>query len=130
MSDGIEFQVSGLREFAAAASRAVPVTSALMLAAVTKGAVNIKKDWAARWSGMGHAPALPAAVSYDITYGLGGVKAEIGPDKGRRQGALGNLLEFGSVHNAPRPGGMPALDAEAPRFEQALAEAAGKVLDG
>jgi hypothetical protein len=130
MGDGIEFQVTGLREFAAAASRAVPVTSAAMLAAITKSAMAVKKDWAARWSGMGHAPALPAAVSYDITFGFGGVKAEVGPDKGRRQGALGNLLEFGSANNAPRPGGLPALDAEAPRFEQALAEAAGKVLDG
>lgn len=89
---------------------------------VAKGALNIKKDWQKRWSGHPHFPALPAAISYDLDEGRDWVGAEVGPDKGKPQGALGNLIEFGSVNNAPIPGGLPAGQAEAPRFEQALAD--------
>ena len=83
---------------------------------VAKGALNIKKDWAQRWSGLAHAPSVGAAVTYDLVNLLTAIEAEVGPDKDRRQGALGNLLEFGSVHNGPIPGGLPALQAEGPRF--------------
>lgn len=126
----IEVTYNGLDELIADLDRAVKLTSPGVLAVVTKGALNVKKDWAQRWSGLSHAPSLGAAVSYDVTYGFGGVKAEIGPDKARRQGALGNLLEFGSVNNAPHPGGTPALEAEAPRFEKALGDLAEKLLNG
>lgn len=95
---------------------------------VEKGAVNIKEYWRAKWGGFHHAPDLPYAVTYDIREEGGGIVAEIGPDKDKRQGALGNLLEFGSIHNSPHPGGSPALDAEAPRFEQAIGDLGEKLL--
>lgn len=126
----IEVSYTGLDEFIADVDRALKITDREVRAVVEKGALNIKKDWARRWAGLRSAPSLAAAVSYDVSYGFGGVKAEIGPDKARRQGALGNLLEFGSVNNAPRPGGLPALDAEAPRFEKALGDLVEKLLDG
>jgi hypothetical protein len=47
--------------------------------------------------------------------------AIIGPDKGGPQGALGNLLEYGSVKNPPHRDGGRALDVEEPRFEAQLA---------
>lgn len=93
-----------------------------------RGALQVKRDWADRWRGLAHAPALPRAVSYDVDVRGTRVDAEIGPDKARRQGALGNLLEFGSVNNAPRPAGAPALAAEAPRFEAALATVGERLL--
>jgi hypothetical protein len=95
---------------------------------VEKGAYNIKDYWRAKWGGFRHAPDLPYAVTYDIFDEGDRVRAEIGPDKNKRQGALGNLLEFGSENNAPHPGGSPALDAEGPRFEQAVADLAEKLL--
>jgi hypothetical protein len=70
----------------------------------------------------------PASISYDVTEGPGVVEAEIGPDKGRPQGPLGNLLEFGSAHNPPHNDGGRALDDEEPRFlaqVEALSERAG-----
>ena len=97
---------------------------------VAKGALNIKQDWAKRWAGLSHAPALASAVNYDVKAGPGGAEAEIGPDKSRRQGALGNLIEFGSINNAPHPGGGPALAAEAPKFEKALADVLGDLVEG
>lgn len=98
-------------------------------AVVAKGAVNIKKDWAGRWSGLAHAPSVGRAVTYDLVNLLTAVEAEIGPDKERRQGALGNLIEFGSVNNGPIPGGLPALQAEEPRFLAAIEQLAADVLE-
>jgi hypothetical protein len=91
---------------------------------VERGAFNIKKDAAARVSGLAHAPAYP----YSIGYEMHGLAAEIGPDKDRRQGALGNILEYGTSKNAPIPHMGPAIEAEAPKFEAALAKAAGGLL--
>ncbi len=103
-----------------ATSKALPETTTV----VEKGALNIKKSWAKRWSGLAHAPAVGRAVNYDVFTGWRGPQAEIGPDKSRRQGALGNLLEYGSLKNSPIPGGAPALAEEAPRFEKALGDLA------
>lgn len=95
---------------------------------VSKGAVNVKRDWRERWQGFTHAPALPRAITYDMTRSDASVSAEIGPDKDLRQGALGNLLEFGSVNNPPHPGGLPALAAEEPRFVNAVGDLGEKLL--
>lgn len=115
-----------LADFARAQTRSVGEFAGV----VTKGAVNVKTDWRQRWSGIGHAPALPAAVTFDVTYGFGRIEAEIGPDKDMRQGPLGNIIEFGTENNAPIPGGLPAAAAEAPRFEKALGDIGGRMLEG
>ncbi|MGA5635078.1 hypothetical protein [Streptomyces lydicamycinicus] len=89
-----------------------------MVRVVTRGALNVKRGWAdnAAASSGRHAPHYPRAISYDVHPIPGGAFAEIGPDKSRVQGALGNLLEFGSVHNPPHNDGGRALQAEDPRF--------------
>lgn len=99
------------------------------LAVVEHAAVNVKKGWAdnARQSSGHHAPMYPNSISYDISLGAalaGRVEAEVGPDKTKRQGALGNLLEFGSVNSPPHNDGGRALREEAPKFEAALAAVA------
>lgn len=121
-------EVSGIKELAAHLEESAPRTHDEGKKVISKGALNIKDEWRSRWRGFTHAPALPSAISYDVTGTAGGWSAEIGPDKRRRQGALGNLLEFGSLNNAPRPGGQPALDLEAPRFEDAVGDVAEKIL--
>jgi len=95
-----------------------------------KGALNIKRDWTQAWSGRSYIGPLSRAVSYDRRFKGSAVEWEIGPDKGRAQGPLGNIIEFGTVKNAPIPGGLPALDKEAPRTERHLSEVLGKVLGG
>jgi hypothetical protein len=68
-------------------------------------------------------------VSYDVFHTFAGNShAEVGPDKAKRQGALGNIIEFGTPKNAPIPGGLPALETEAPRFEKALGELGERLL--
>lgn len=95
---------------------------------VAKGALNIKTDARRRISGLAHAPAYPSAITYETRATATRASAEIGPDKDRRQGALGNILEYGTVKNPPHPHMGPAADAERPRFEQAMQDLAVKAL--
>lgn len=124
-----DVEANGLNELIATLTKAESRSVTDVRAVVERGAVNIKKDWRERWGGIGHAPALPAAVTYDVRFGFGSVGAEVGPDKNKRQGALGNIIEFGTSKNAPIPGGLPALAAEQPRFEKALADLGERLLD-
>jgi hypothetical protein len=116
-----DFQVAGVK------------AGAGVYAVVKRGALNVKNDWQknARSSSGRHARLYPSSISFDMKVGSalrGAVEAEIGPDKGRPQGALGNLLEYGSTHNPPHNDGGRALESEAPRFEKALSDLAGKLL--
>jgi hypothetical protein len=58
-------------------------------------------------------PAYPYSITYDVKVTAEGVEGEIGPDKGRAQGPLGNIIEYGTSKNAPIPHLGPALDANA-----------------
>lgn len=126
----IDIEVTGLHELIATLDQGQRGIDPAVRGVVQRGCLNIKRDWQQRWSGIGHAPALPAAVTYDTTETAGEVRGEVGPDKGRRQGALGNIIEFGTTKNAPIPGGLPAAAAEAPRFQKALTDVAEKALGG
>lgn len=98
---------------------------------VKKGALNVKNDWRknARQTAPPHARHYPRSISFDISKpGLDVVTAVIGPDKDKTQGALGNLLEFGSVNNPPHNDGGRALRDEEPRFHRAIADLGGDVL--
>jgi hypothetical protein len=95
-------------------------------AVVFKGAMNIKKDAARRASGFAHAPRYPGSIDFDMHYSLRGPAAEIGPNKSKAQGALGNLIEFGSVNNPAHPHMGPAGEAEEPKFGKALEDLAAK----
>jgi hypothetical protein len=117
--------VSAMMDSINKASRIVP---GVAIAIVTKGAHNIKDDAARRIRGLSHAPLYPRSITYDAYPTWSGARAQIGPDKDKRQGSLGNLLEYGSVNNAPHPHLAPALAAEAPRFERAVEDAAVKAL--
>lgn len=110
------------------AAAAAPAAAA---AVVKKGANNVKKDAAdnVRQSAPKHARLAAAAISYDnpeVTPYR--VSAEIGYDKDKPQGSLGNLLEYGSRNNPAHRDLGRALDKEAPGFEKFLTDIAGKLL--
>jgi hypothetical protein len=101
----------------------------------SRGSLNIKRDWARNWSGHSSIRHLPRAINYDVTREGFTVESEIGADHARAQGTLAHFIEFGeaeygSLHNAPIPGARPALAAEEPRYERALADVAEKVWRG
>ncbi|MNW48208.1 hypothetical protein D3C74_255610 [compost metagenome] len=114
-----------LRAFAAdlgkIAHQALPDTDAVL----KKGAQNIKDDLVADARGSKHFKGMAGSISYDSMYGIGHAKYEIGPDKGRRGGALGNIYYFGTS----RGGGTGDLEGplarEAPNLEREL----GKLVD-
>lgn len=124
MSDGLD----ALRDLVHDLTMAGPVSMEKAKAVVSRGALNIKNEWREGVSGLAHAPALPYALSYDTTARRGVIEAEIGFDKDKPQGALGNLIEFGSVQNPPHADGQKALDREEPRFVSAMEDVAGEVL--
>lgn len=92
--------------------------------AVQRSAHVVRDGWRSRAEGMAHAPAFPSSITYDLKgfqgFGATVLEAEIGPDKGRPQGALGNLIEFGSRNNAPQGLGQAALHSAEADFERGI----------
>lgn len=95
--------------------------------AVEVSARNVKDDWKDSAKGMAHAPAFPFSITYDLegesSMSGSSVSAEIGPDKGRKQGALGNLIEYGSSNNPPQGLGHGALQREEKGFQRGVEKA-------
>lgn len=96
---------------------------------VAKGSLNIKNDARRMAPKTPHTPAYASSISYDITTGPDWIEGEIGPEEGRRQRGLGNLLEYGGHGTAPHPHNEPALDAEEPKFYQACEDLAAKLVE-
>jgi len=127
----VRIDVSDVNRLAAELESKAQRVGAQAAAVVRKGALNVKTDARRFSSGLAHAPAYPYSIGYDIEGDgrFGAVAAEIGPDKDKAQGPLGNILEYGTVNNAPFAHLGPALDIEGPRFEKALTDVAGEVFD-
>jgi hypothetical protein len=81
--------------------------------AVTVTSRKVRDDARNRIRGHKYLPAYPYSITYDVKVTPVGVEGEIGPDKGRSQGPLGNIIEYGTSKNAPIPHLGPALDANA-----------------
>ena len=94
--------VIGLNVVVANVGKAVKVTSQ-----------KVRDDARSRIRGRKYLPAYPYSITYDVKVTADGVEGEIGPDKGRSQGPLGNIVEYGTSKNAPIPHLGPALDANA-----------------
>lgn len=102
---------------------------------VKRAAVNVKKDWRAnaRVSVGNKAGAYPFSITFDGPTRRGHtVEAEVGPDKDKRQGALGNLIEYGAPaqNTAPHNDGKRAADKELPAFERNITNAAVAIVSG
>lgn len=109
-------------------SRAGPVIASKVRPIVSKGALNVKNRMQADAQASRHFGQIAHTIDYDINVTAEGVEAEIGPNKARGGAAsLAGIAYFGSS----KPGGgtvadpVHALNEEAPRFVQNLAEAAG-----
>lgn len=119
----MSLDVHQMRQLAAALASDAHHVDDRVAPVVARGALNVKNGWRdnARVTAGRHARLYPASISYDMHRAPGASWAEIGPDKNRPQGALGNLLEFGSVHNPPHNDGGRALADEEPAFRAHIA---------
>lgn len=110
------------------AARAVP----LIEAATKKAVQNIKDGLVAdaQPHEKSHYPYFAASITYDRTFSsFTAIEYEVGPDKGKRQGSLGNILYFGTSRNGPVLDFEGPVKAEEPAFLKAVLEAAaGKIL--
>lgn len=96
---------------------------------VTRGALNIKTDAKANAPDPHDAKLYRSSITYDVDETGDEVTAEIGPDKERKQGALGNLFEFGGKRGAAKPHLIPAWEAEEPKFVAQLGIVAEELLE-
>lgn len=90
--------------------------------AVSVTSAKMKRDMQARARQIAgvHARAYPSSITYDITQAGDTVRSEIGPDKERAQGPLGNLLEGGGPHSSPHPHVTPAFEANKGDLEDGI----------
>lgn len=140
MADGIQIDASDISKLAADIGKAPSKSGRTLRQAIEVTAVKIRDTAREKASGLEHAPAFPASITYDVganlsllreTFGDGGADtliAEIGPDKDRPQGALGNLLEYGSVNNSPRGIMHGALQENQADFEKGIDKAIDQAL--
>jgi hypothetical protein len=97
-------------------------------AVVSRGALNVKNAAKAAAPDPHHAGLYKASITYTLTVEGDTVSAEIGPDKDKPQGALGNLLEFGGVKGGSKPHLVPSWDDEEKKLDPFVADAAVKLL--
>ena len=119
-----QFNMRDVRRLERHLARSIPRVRRDARAVTVRGAVNVKKDWRAnaRQTAGKHGKLYQRSIGYDIApYGPDLTMATIGPDKGGPQGALGNILEYGSVKNPPHNDGGRALINELPAFEAQMA---------
>lgn len=95
-----------------------------------KAAHNIKTTMADDAKSSGTYRHFAGSISYDRAMSVGQIGYEIGPDKDRTQGALGNILYFGTSKNAPVLDVEVGLRKEAPEFEKRITDMAEGLLDG
>lgn len=123
-TDGVHFDTGALARLNVELGRVPGKAVGAIDAASAKGALNIKNQMAAEASGHAMFPAFPASITYDRRPTFGSIAYEVGPDKTKRQGALGNILYFGTSRNAPVLNLLGPLEAETPNYVAAVLAAA------
>jgi len=108
-------------------------TAPFVRKAVEISARNIKDQIRNEYTGARQLPGAPGAISYDLKGStgarLGGIEAEIGPEKGRYQGTLVGMVDVGTTdeNGTPRTPGRKrvpkALADEVPGFEKGMSQA-------
>lgn len=130
------FDTSELRALAADMTAVSSRLNRHLYPVVKRGANNIRTDMRAAMAASSSFGEMERHITYDVERKPGAIEAEIGPTI--RTGGASRGLGFGAniaYFGTPRGGGgtvedpQKALDREAPKFEQALAEAAEGLLD-
>lgn len=123
MSDGLSFDFAQIDKLAVDIAEVTALSAINVEKAVTVTARNVKDAWRDKLKGSQTLPALPYAVNYDVNVTPGAtssIDAEIGFDKDKNQGPLGNISEFGTPKTAPRGFGLASLHENEADFEKGI----------
>jgi hypothetical protein len=130
MADGFQLDFREITELARNLGEVASSAGPYVADAMQTTAIDVRDDWKARASGMKGLRAYPASIGYDFVgfqgFGATLLTCEIGPDRNKRQGTFGGIVEGGSPTFAPRHYGDDALEAHSDQFEQLLDEALQK----
>ncbi len=102
-------EITGLTELVADLGRISGKAGSEVDAILKKGAQVLKEEYGAQASRSTHFRGMSGSFSYDSTTRLGEYSYEVGPDKDRKGGALGNIAFFGGAN-----GGGGTLDLDKP----------------
>jgi len=116
VSDG----TAELRQFAISIGRVVDGAYKDVDAVISKGALNLKTEMVADASGSAHFKGMAGSITYDQENGRGLSRRVVGPDKGRRGGALGNIAYFGTSRGGGTLDIEKPLNSEEPRVLSAM----------
>lgn len=95
-----------------------------------KTALLIKNSMQREARSNGRTQHFAGSISYDRAAKLGAIGYEIGPDKDRTQGALGNLLYFGSSNNGPTLDVEVGIRLHEPDFIKRMEKLGEELIDG
>lgn len=116
---------SELRELSADFGRATSGVLDEVDKTVKKAAQNLKEDYRSQAEASSFR-GMSRSFSYDRLLRIGKVSYEVGPDKSRTGGPLGNLFFFGGAHGG---GGTGDLDGPLADEEPRLTSALGDILE-
>lgn len=127
---GFKVDAHEVHELAAALEDAAHSAGPFVRDAMETVAIDVRDDWRAAATGMRGLAAYPRSIGYDFTgfqgFGSTVLTCEIGPDKGRKQGSFGAIVEYGSPTFAPRHYGDQALDAHTEQYDELIMAALDK----
>jgi hypothetical protein len=96
---------------------------------VKRGAQNAKNEMVADAQASAHFKGMAGSISYDSDYRAGQVAYEVGPDKGRRGGSLGNIAYFGTSRGGGTLDIEKPLRSEEPNLTRELGNLLGQIGD-
>jgi len=122
-----DFDFSELTQLAADLGEVADNVGPNIHTAIKGTSLGVKKSWQEPLRGSKTLGGLVPALSFDITtgqfFGISVIKSEIGFDRSKAQGPLGNISEYGSPTIAGRGYGIAALHANEEDFVRGLERA-------
>jgi len=120
MTDGVQVDSSEIDRLVADLGSISADAAENVVKAVEVSSLKTKKSWQEPLKGSRTLGALPYAITFDVEGDGKTVTSEIGFDKSRNQGPLGNISEYGSPTITGRGYGLAALEKNIPDFEKGL----------
>lgn len=124
--------VDDFREAAADLSRIA--AKAVPQARVTMGQLGeaFADEWRAnaRETSGEHGKHYPDSIDAGLAFTVSSVAVDVGPNRLKKQGAMGRGFEFGSENQPPHLDGLRAMTLMEPRITRALDATIGGLFDG